>query len=185
MLCFSSWYVNSFHLKRRIIVWLRLRDKSCISLWEATKACEYHLAPRLHPSGVNKTWALAVKGRREGKCGWKLNFQRSTMRQTSRKSRALLQRSSFQTRSWFQCMCTEEETFRTSRCKPLSTVHYLVYLDIWLSLFSSAPAQILLSTLTNIASPVYDQSKRDTVVVPSPEPNLNVSAAINARTENP
>lgn len=66
-----------------------------------------------------------------------------------------------------------------------SAVFYLVYLDIWLLLFRTVPAQILLITLTNIASPLWHKSKQDTVVAPSLGPNLNVSAGVNSGTENP
>lgn len=66
-----------------------------------------------------------------------------------------------------------------------SASYYLVYLDIWLLLFRTVPALILLITLTNTASPVWHKSKQDTVVAPSLGPNLNISAGVKSGTQNP
>lgn len=66
-----------------------------------------------------------------------------------------------------------------------SASYYLVYLDIWLLLFRTVPALILLITLTNTASPVWHKSKQNTVVAPSLGPNLNISAGVKSGTENP
>lgn len=70
-------------------------------------------------------------------------------------------------------------------CQRKFAVYCLVYADIWLLLFRSAPTQILLIALTNIASPLCHILKQDTVVAPSVRPNLNVSAGVNSGTENP
>lgn len=70
-------------------------------------------------------------------------------------------------------------------CQRKSAEYYLVYLGIWLLIFRSAPAQILLIALTNTASSVCHKSKQDTVVAPSVGSNLNVSASVNSGTENP
>lgn len=66
-----------------------------------------------------------------------------------------------------------------------SASYYLVYLDIWLLLFRTVPALILLIALTNTASPVWHKSKQNPVVAPSLGPNLNISAGVKSGTENP
>lgn len=136
-----------------------------------------------------------------------LNFQCSTMKQTTLKYIRFLQWSSFQYWLYFyrshafafsisvnikpiiSSVCTHLFFlhYRTLHTMPekKSAVYYLVYLDIWLLLFRSAPTQILLIALTNIASPVCHKSKQDTVVAPSVGPNLNVSAGVKSGTENP
>lgn len=130
--------------------------------------------------GVNKTWGLAVKGQWEGKGGWILNFQCSTRKQTTLECITFLQWSSFHfSTHFFFCIIGHHIP-----CQRKSAEYYLVYLDIWLLLFRSAPTQILLIALTNIASPVCYKSKRDTVVAPSVGSNLNVSAGVNSGTEN-
>lgn len=71
------------------------------------------------------------------------------------------------------------------RLRRKSASYYLVYLDIWLLLFRTVPALILLITLTNTASPVWHKSKQNPVVAPSLGPNLNISAGVKSGTENP
>lgn len=104
----------------------------------------------------------------------------------------------FLPRSSIRCMCVHIQHIISSvcthfffciighhiPCQGKSAEYYLVYLDIWLLLFRSAPTQILLIALTNTASPVCYKSKQDTVVAPSVGSNLNVSAGVNPGTEN-
>lgn len=90
-------------------------------------------------------------------------------------------------RAFRTCLCiyTFFALYITYHARKKSAVHYLVYLDIWLLLFRSAPTQILLIALTNTESPMCHKSKQDTVVAPSEKANLNESASVNSGTENP
>ncbi len=107
---------------------------------------------------------------------WMLNFQCSTMKQTTENVQICCCRVHFSLGCIFFnilpcfnsiCVCIYktlylcECTFFPLRiighhipCQRKYAVYYLVYLDIWLLLFGSAPTQIMLIALTNTASPV-------------------------------
>lgn len=178
----------------KIILWLEVRRKFHVTergdkgLWITQGNCVSALV-------VLTRRRLAVKGHREGKNGWILSFKNGTRKQTTLKCITFLHWSSFLDRFclvFLNSVCVHIQ-YNTSFYiighhiprQRKAAVHYLVYLDIWLLLFRSAPTQISLIALTNIASPACHKSKQDTVVSPLLGPNLNVSAGVNSGTENP